>query len=55
MNSTPNNLAQYWFSADSRGTAESPSIRSDRDAVTPTQQQELDALAERVSAARSIF
>jgi hypothetical protein len=55
MNATPTNLSQFWFLDQGAGGVDPVAPRRDFDTATPTQQQELDALVERVNAARSVF
>jgi hypothetical protein len=55
MNAMPTNLSQFWFLDQAAVGVDSVAPGRDFDAATPTQQQELDALVERVNAARSVF
>jgi hypothetical protein len=55
MNAMPTNLSQFWFIDRTAADVDSVAPGRDFDAATPTQQQELDALVERVNAARSVF
>jgi hypothetical protein len=55
MNAMPPNLSQFWFAEKSTGGVDSAVLPREYDAATPTQQQELDALTERVNAARSVY
>ena len=54
MNGFSPELAQLWLVDRSIATDASPERRVD-ETLTPSQQEALDALAERVSAARSVF
>jgi len=55
MNSFSPEFAQLWIVDRSAATdATAPERRAD-EKLTPSQQEALDALAERVSAARSVF
>ncbi len=55
MNAMPTNLSQFWFLDQGAGGVDPVAPGRDFDAATPAQQQELDALVERVNAARSVF
>jgi len=47
-------LSQHWISGPAAGTDTRAAARGDDDAPSPSQQEALAALADRVSAARSI-
>jgi hypothetical protein len=48
-------FAQRWLADGSNSTDRDPVERRGDESPSPAQQEELDALAERVSAARSVF
>ena len=55
MNGFSPELAQLWIVGRSAATEATVSERRADETLTPSQQEALDALAERVSAARSVF
>jgi hypothetical protein len=54
MDSFSPDFAQHWLAAPSNDEDISASARFEDDAPSPSQQAALDALADRVSAARSV-
>jgi len=55
MNGFSPELAQLWLADRSTAKAVAAPERRADETLTPSQQEALDALAERVSAARSVF
>lgn len=55
MNGFSPEFAQLWIVDRSTATEATVPVRRTDETLTPSQQEALDALAERVSAARSIF
>jgi hypothetical protein len=53
MKSFSPEFAQHWFTGRIDGSDEALSCGRDDDALSPSQQEALEALAERVNAARS--
>jgi hypothetical protein len=48
------NFSQYWFADGASGSAAPPPVAPDDETLSPSMKEALDALAERINAARTV-